>query len=48
MRGDAAAETAPAGRRRSSRSQFRARGRADEADTGTAPRSEAAPAVENA
>ena len=47
MRGDAAAETAPAGRRRSSRSQFRARGRADEADTGAAPRTEAAP-VENA
>jgi small subunit ribosomal protein S2 len=47
MRGDAAAETAPAGRRRSSRSQFRARGRADEADTGSAPRTEAAP-VENA
>jgi small subunit ribosomal protein S2 len=47
MRGDAASETAPAGRRRSSRSQFRARGRADEADAGTATRSEAAP-VENA
>ena len=48
LRGDAAAETAPAGRRRSSRSQFRARGRAEEAETGAATRSEAAPAVENA
>jgi len=47
MRGDAAAETAPAGRRRSSRSQFRARGRAEDSDTGSASRAEAAP-VENA
>ena len=45
--GDSAAETAPASRRRSSRSQFRARGRADEADAGTAGRTETTP-VENA
>jgi small subunit ribosomal protein S2 len=47
MRGDANSETAPAGRRRSSRSQFRARGRAEDSDTGSAPRAETAP-VENA
>jgi small subunit ribosomal protein S2 len=47
MSGDAAPETAPQARRRSSRSQFRARGRADEADAGSPGRSEAAP-VENA
>jgi small subunit ribosomal protein S2 len=47
MVGDAASETAPQARRRSSRSQFRARGRADEADAGTPGRTETAP-VENA
>jgi small subunit ribosomal protein S2 len=47
--GDAAPETAPAARRRSSRSQFRARGRADEAVDAAAPRAEAAaPIVEGA
>ena len=46
--GDANPDTAPAARRRSSRSQFRARGRADEADAGAAPRGEAAAPIENA
>jgi small subunit ribosomal protein S2 len=47
--GDAAPETAPAARRRSSRSQFRARGRADEAGEVASPRVEAAaPIVEGA
>jgi small subunit ribosomal protein S2 len=46
--GDANPDTAPAARRRSSRSQFRARGRADEADAGAAPRGEATAPIENA
>ena len=46
--GDANPDTAPAARRRSSRSQFRARGRADEAVAGAAPRGEAAAPIENA